>query len=73
VHNETFMPPSLRDSGWTCAATAAPNTPPSGGFRFFGQIDIDLHSKHLTATLKDLDGATVFTKRLDAKTGRRDD
>jgi alkaline phosphatase D len=46
------------------------NTPPSGGFQFFGQIDIDQHSKHLTATLKDIDGATVFTKRLDAKASR---
>jgi hypothetical protein len=26
--------------------------------------------KHLTATLKDIDGATVFTKRLDAKSSR---
>ncbi|HEX6214914.1 MAG TPA: hypothetical protein VFZ38_08855, partial [Vicinamibacterales bacterium] len=53
-------------------APPAANTPPSGGFQFFGQIDIDPHSKHLTATLKDIDGATVFTKRLDAKSGRRD-
>ena len=46
------------------------NTPPSGGFQFFGQIDIDQHSKDLTATLKDINGATVFTKRLDAKPSR---
>ncbi len=48
------------------------NTPPSGGYQFFGQIDIDPHSKHLTAMLKDIDGATVFTKRLDAKPSRDD-
>ena len=49
----------------------SPNTPPSGGFQFFGQIDIDPHSKHLTATLKDIDGTTVFTRRLDAQSGAR--
>src|SRR6185436_3349646 len=43
------------------------NTPPSGGFQFFGQIDLDSHSKHLTVSLKDINGTTVFSKRLDAK------
>ena len=51
-------------------APPAANTPPSGGFQFFGQIDIDPHSKLLTASLKDIDGAMVFTKRLDARPAR---
>ncbi|HEY7638826.1 MAG TPA: alkaline phosphatase D family protein [Steroidobacteraceae bacterium] len=46
------------------------NTPPSGGFQFFGQIDIDAHSKQLTVALKDIDGAPVFTKRLEARASR---
>ena len=46
------------------------NTPPSGGFQFFGQIDLDSHSKHLTVSLKDINGTTVFSKRLDAKPSR---
>jgi alkaline phosphatase D len=54
-------------------APPAANTPPSGGYQFFGQIDIDPRSKQLTAALKDIDGATVFGKRLEAKNGRRDD
>lgn len=46
------------------------NTPPSGGFQFFGQIDLDSHSKHLTVSLKDINGTTVFSKRLDARPSR---
>jgi alkaline phosphatase D len=51
-------------------APPAANTPPSGGFQFFGQIDLDSHSKHLTVSLKDINGTTVFSKRLDAKPSR---
>ena len=46
------------------------NTPPSGGFQFFGQVDIDPRSKQLTVALKDIDGATVFAKRLEARASR---
>ena len=46
------------------------NTPPSGGCQFFGQIDLDSHSKHLTVSLKDINGTTVFSKRLDARPSR---
>lgn len=52
---------------------AAPiaNTPPSGGFQFFGQVDIAHQSKDLTVALKDIDGATVFSKRLRAQQPRQ--
>jgi alkaline phosphatase D len=43
------------------------NTPPSGGFQFFGQVDIDYRSKELSVALKDINGAAVFEKRLSAK------
>ena len=38
-----------------------------GGFQFFGQVDIDHRSKDLVVALKDINGQTVFSKRLDAK------
>jgi alkaline phosphatase D len=43
------------------------NTPPSGGYQFFGQIDIDEHSKVLNVTLKDLNGAKVFATQVQPK------
>ena len=43
------------------------NTPPSGGFQFFGQIDIDEHSKVLSVALKDLNGHKVYGTRLEPK------
>lgn len=42
------------------------NTSPAGGYQFFGQVDIDAGSKDLAVALKDLDGATVFSRRLSA-------
>lgn len=47
------------------------NTSPAGGFQFFGQIDLDHQSKSLTVALKDLNGATVFSKQLNAQLPRR--
>ena len=47
------------------------NTSPAGGYQFFGQIDLDSRSKDLTVALKDLNGATVFSKRLSAQLPRR--
>ncbi|HKU17508.1 MAG TPA: alkaline phosphatase D family protein [Steroidobacteraceae bacterium] len=74
LHAGSFGPNLLDDTfGPQVVFQKAPpvaNTPPSGGFQFFGQIDIDPHSKHLTAALKDIDGATVFTRRLDARPSR---
>jgi len=46
------------------------NTPPDGGYQFFGQVDIDHQSKDLTVALKDSDGATVFSKRLNPQRSR---
>ena len=56
-------------------APPAANTPPSGGYQFFGQIDIDQHSKALSVNLKDLNGAKVFGTELRPqadKHGHRD-
>lgn len=41
-----------------------PNLPPSAGLQFFGQVDIDARSKALTVTLKDLEGASLYSKTL---------
>lgn len=43
-----------------------PNSAPSEGYQFFGQVDIDHRSQALTVTLKDLDGQSLFTKVLQA-------
>lgn len=51
-------------------APPAPNTPPSAGFQFFGQIDIEPHSKVLSIALKDLNGTQVFGKRLEPELPR---
>ncbi|NMM19947.1 MAG: alkaline phosphatase [Rhodoferax sp.] len=40
------------------------NTAPTAGLQFFGQVDIDAKSKALTVTLKDLTGASLYTKTL---------
>lgn len=41
------------------------NAPPTNGMQFFGQVDIDAKTKALTVTLKDLVGATLYTKVLE--------
>jgi alkaline phosphatase D len=48
------------------------NTPPSGGFQFFGQIDIDEHSKVLSVALKDLNGTKLFGKQLEPRPPKGD-
>lgn len=48
------------------------NTPPTGGFQFFGQIDIDEHSKVLSVALKDLNGTKVFGKQLEPRPPKGD-
>ena len=40
------------------------NLPPSAGLQFFGQVDIDGTSEVMTVRLKDLSGATLFTREL---------
>lgn len=42
------------------------NASPMEGYQFFGQVDIDSRSKDLTVSFKDIDGATVFSRRLHA-------
>jgi alkaline phosphatase D len=45
-------------------ADMKPNRPPSDGFQFFGQADIDAASGVMTVSLKDLMGKTVFSQAL---------
>jgi alkaline phosphatase D len=42
----------------------ATNFSPFAGLQFFGQADIDGRSAELTVSLKDINGATVFTQQL---------
>lgn len=41
------------------------NLPPSAGYQFFGQADLDAGSETLTVTLKDSDGNTLHTQVLE--------
>ena len=45
------------------------NLPPSAGYQFFGQIDIDPRCRDLVMQLKDLAGNSLFTQRLEAAAG----
>ncbi len=45
-------------------APAKPNDPPSNGLQFFGQVDIDAKTQAMTVTLKDIQGASLYTKTL---------
>ncbi|HWP18945.1 MAG TPA: alkaline phosphatase D family protein [Burkholderiaceae bacterium] len=49
-------------------APGTANLPPSAGMQFFGQVDIDPRSREMTVTLKDLEGAALYTRTL-APTG----
>jgi alkaline phosphatase D len=40
------------------------NAPPTNGMQFFGQVDIDAKTKAMTVTLKDLVGASLYSKTL---------
>ena len=41
------------------------NAPPTNGMQFFGQVDIDAKTQAMTVTLKDLAGASLYTKTLE--------
>ncbi|HWI42965.1 MAG TPA: alkaline phosphatase D family protein [Nocardioides sp.] len=41
------------------------NTGPAGGFQHFGEVEIDARSRRLTVTLRDVDGAALYTRTLD--------
>lgn len=45
-----------------------PNLSPLAGYQFYGAVQIDQSSQALTASLKDIDGVTVFSKTLIPKT-----
>jgi alkaline phosphatase D len=45
------------------------NLPPSAGMQFFGQVDIDPRSGDLVVALRDLNGNTLFSQRLEAYPG----
>ena len=44
--------------------TGQQNLPPSAGYQFFGQVDIDGESEAMTVTLKDLAGTSLFAQTL---------
>ena len=43
------------------------NLSPYAGLQFFGEVNIDKHSKAMKVDLKDIDGKTVYSKTLKAK------
>lgn len=45
-------------------ASPRPNAPPSAGFQFFGQVDIDGRSGEMSVTLKDVAGSSLFSQVL---------
>ncbi len=47
------------------------NLSPYAGLQFFGEVNIDKSSNAMTVDLKDINGATVFSKTLSAERGRR--
>ena len=54
--------PEIRFTG--IPADLKQNQPPSAGFQFFGQADIDAASGVLTVALKDATGKTLFSQPL---------
>jgi alkaline phosphatase D len=46
-------------------APPAPNFSPFAGLQFFGQVDIEGRTAVMTVSLKDIDGAPVFTRELE--------
>ena len=50
-------------------APPAANTPPTSGMQFFGQVDIDAKTRAMTVTLKDLEGAALYTRTLAPQRG----
>jgi alkaline phosphatase D len=48
------------------AAPPRANTSPAEGYQFFGEVGIDGHSRDLTVHLRDLTGASLWTRTLAA-------
>ena len=51
------------------AAPPAANTSPAQGFQFFGEVEILAPTQELRVTLRDVDGAGIYTRTLEP--GRR--
>ncbi|MDP3903424.1 MAG: alkaline phosphatase D family protein [Methylococcaceae bacterium] len=49
------------------------NLSPYAGLQFFGEVNIDKRSRAMTVDLKDIDGATVFSKTLPAEAEHKRD
>jgi alkaline phosphatase D len=66
----SFGPNKLDDTfGMQVIYQKAPevqNTAPTAGLQFFGQVDIDAKTRAMTVTLKDLEGASLYSKLLAA-------
>jgi len=45
------------------------NLPPSAGLQFFGQVQIDGETEVMTVTLRDLEGAELFTQEIEPVMG----
>ena len=43
------------------------NVPPTAGLQFFGQVQIDAKSGAMTVTLRDLTGAGLYSKKIEAR------
>ncbi|MBY6207262.1 MULTISPECIES: alkaline phosphatase D family protein [Halomonas] len=74
LHAGTFGPNTLDGTfGPQVVFQKAPadgrvNLPPSEGYQFFGQVDLDGDSLALTVTLKDVEGATLHQQVLTPET-----
>ena len=74
LHAGTFGPGVLDNTfGPTVIFQKAPdpgqsNLPPSAGLQFFGQVDIDQHTKCMRVALKNSDGVEIFSQELCPKT-----
>lgn len=71
LHAGTFGPNELDDTfGPNVMYSKTPpegevNLPPSEGLQFFGQIDVAAGSDEMIVTLKDRNGSSLYSKRLD--------
>jgi alkaline phosphatase D len=50
---------------------AVANSSPLAGLQFFGQVDIDGRSGSMTVSLKDIDGVSVFSQKVQPEPGHR--
>ncbi|HMF50919.1 MAG TPA: alkaline phosphatase D family protein, partial [Candidatus Saccharimonadales bacterium] len=51
--------------------SVAANSSPLAGLQFFGQVDIDGRSGSMTVSLKDIDGVSVFSQKIQPEPGHR--